>query len=257
MLEASAIARRVTGLVLLGAASTVAVAWACGAWGNLGRQPLQKHVVHKGRVVWILDAKSRFGAERHRWWAHGIADDARERATALHQSIESDADLAAAKRSPFGYVMYRRWPPSWGAFPKLPSDGVDALWMSCEDARGWPLLALHAELKEMWPVSREGPSAWRGGIGLPNYDTWPDVIDMPRALPYLPIWSGFIGDTLFYAAVWAALIFVPGFVRGRRRIRRGLCQRCAYDLRGLTTLGCPECGWRRESHEKTGASAKV
>ena len=30
-----------------------------------------------------------------------------------------------------------------------------------------------------------------------------------------------------------------------RRMRRGHCPRCNYDLRGRIGYGCPECGWRR------------
>src|SRR2546423_2345445 len=30
--------------------------------------------------------------------------------------------------------------------------------------------------------------------------------------------------------------------RERRRLRKGLCRRCAYDLRGNTSAVCPECG---------------
>lgn len=30
-----------------------------------------------------------------------------------------------------------------------------------------------------------------------------------------------------------------------RRMRRGHCPRCDYDLRFKVGSGCPECGWRR------------
>jgi len=65
-------------------------------------------------------------------------------------------------------------------------------------------------------------------------------------LPLLPLWPGFVIDTLFYAAIWFGVFF--GFVSARRfiRVRRGRCRRCGYDLRGELEQGCPECGWQRE-----------
>ncbi len=34
-------------------------------------------------------------------------------------------------------------------------------------------------------------------------------------------------------------------------IRRGICPRCKYDLRGDHPKGCPECGWGREAEAAT------
>ena len=60
-------------------------------------------------------------------------------------------------------------------------------------------------------------------------------------------------DMLFWAAIWA--IFLGFFVgpatlrqewRMRRRMRRGYCPNCGYNLRKDFDTGCPECGWNRE-----------
>ena len=56
---------------------------------------------------------------------------------------------------------------------------------------------------------------------------------------WLPVWSLTL-SLLIYPV--AALITGP--VRRHRRRRRGLCVRCAYDLRGLPEPRCPECGTR-------------
>ena len=84
----------------------------------------------------------------------------------------------------------------------------------------------------------------RGGI---QAGIVPDVMltDQSGALPLIPIWPGFLIDTLFYAAIWLGLFF--GLTSAKRfiRTRRGRCPRCGYDLQGNLSAGCPECGWGR------------
>lgn len=61
------------------------------------------------------------------------------------------------------------------------------------------------------------------------------------SIPYLPLWPGLLGNTLFYGAL--ALIPI-GLLRRRtlrRRARRGLCVACCYEL-GEGVSACPECG---------------
>jgi len=72
--------------------------------------------------------------------------------------------------------------------------------------------------------------------GLPRGSEW-----FRRAAP---IWPGFAINTVFYAAIMWLLFAAPFALRRRSRIRRGLCPKCAYDLRGSTpdSTTCPECG---------------
>lgn len=54
---------------------------------------------------------------------------------------------------------------------------------------------------------------------------------------------GFTLNTLFYAAAWFMCLFGISSTRRILRARRGLCTRCAYDLKGLPQGSpCPECG---------------
>jgi hypothetical protein len=57
-----------------------------------------------------------------------------------------------------------------------------------------------------------------------------------------PMAVGFTAGSVFYGATVLGL--GVGAARGRRfwRRRRGRCQRCGYDLRGLSGGACPECG---------------
>jgi len=87
--------------------------------------------------------------------------------------------------------------------------------------------------------------------------TWPPIVNSGRVsfagailshiqfLPLHPIWSGFAINTIFYATI-LFLPFAPFQVRKYLRVKRGLCIKCGYDLRGDFDSGCPECGLGRE-----------
>ena len=55
------------------------------------------------------------------------------------------------------------------------------------------------------------------------------------------MWPGFAINTVFYAVIlW--LPFAPFQLRRYMRVKRGLCIKCAYDLRHADHSACPECG---------------
>ena len=113
-------------------------------------------------------------------------------------------------------AMARRW-GAQNASMATASDVVEA--------HGWPLVAA-------W--SRLTPAA-QGEV----------------ALPARPIWSGLLIDGAIWGSVLAGLYAstrgARRCVREGRRLRRGCCMRCGYDLRFDLARGCPECGWRREA----------
>ncbi len=59
-------------------------------------------------------------------------------------------------------------------------------------------------------------------------------------LPWLPLWDGLIVNTIIYAGLVLLTWLGLGRLRRRRRVRRGQCAECAYELAGLEV--CPECG---------------
>src|SRR5690606_6816679 len=64
-----------------------------------------------------------------------------------------------------------------------------------------------------------------------------------RRLPIRPYLPGFIVNTLGCAAPLWLLLNAAGFVRRWSRRRRNRCVACGYDLRGLGEKAtCPECG---------------
>lgn len=66
-----------------------------------------------------------------------------------------------------------------------------------------------------------------------------------KFVPMTPIWRGLLLNAAFYAVVWSVpLVFIPWFIRWRCT-RRGGCPNCGYDTAGLQEEGfdtCPECG---------------
>jgi hypothetical protein len=120
-----------------------------------------------------------------------------------------------------------------------------------EHAFGWPFLS-------MWVVW-DAPGFWgwkiAGGIaiedpikenpwmfGFPR-GTGEMVSYTARALPLYPIWWGFLLNTLFFGSIFSPLVFGPSIWRERRRRSRGRCPKCSYDLLVDLDAGCPECGW--------------
>jgi len=79
-----------------------------------------------------------------------------------------------------------------------------------------------------------------GRVAIPM-DRIPEYVSGP-VVKHRILWLGVLGDLSILAA-FAAIIF--SLVKLRREIRRrrpGHCAKCDYDLAGLRTGKCPECG---------------
>ena len=94
---------------------------------------------------------------------------------------------------------------------------------------GWPLHALNAQYGVNGRANMRTTSA--SFVQLAS-----------RRFPVRPLWPGFAINTVFYGGVLWLLFAVPFVLRRWRRIRRGLCPKCAYDLRGTASVACPGCG---------------
>jgi hypothetical protein len=113
---------------------------------------------------------------------------------------------------------------------------------------GWPSLAVGCELYAFngafLPSGQWVFPSWRLGLvrasppgrGRPPY----------LQLPSLPLWPGFALDAGIYSGAWGLVLFMVLSLgrAGKRRMRiaRGRCAACGYDLRGLAGGVCPECG---------------
>ncbi len=106
---------------------------------------------------------------------------------------------------------------------------------------GWPMQCLFAyhyefrsEGKAGYPVFLDSLSWFQDPYGAVN-------------LPYKPLWGRFILSSSIYGLLAFGLWLLPGPLKRRRRMRKGLCLQCKYDLRSDYDAGCPECGCARKS----------
>ena len=104
---------------------------------------------------------------------------------------------------------------------------------------GWPMFAVSGEQFRWRPQgAARDQREYAGMIVFRDKLTW-----MPPSIPYLPvrpIWPGFAINTLFYAAILWMLFAAPFALQRWRRIKRGLCPKCAYPVG--TSDKCTECG---------------
>jgi hypothetical protein len=107
---------------------------------------------------------------------------------------------------------------------------------------GWPLRSLRAE---SWEPQDNPPAPPKAGFTFLSLREGVTLATQPGAMvwiPLKPIEFGFAVDAVFYAVILnAAIWLVPGSVRAMRRTR-GRCDGCGYDLAGVPSGMCPECG---------------
>jgi hypothetical protein len=217
---------RIVVCLILGAVTTVAVAWGSSAIGEANTPAWT--VAHRSEP---LDP----GLERV-WTEHFGS------AHFLTGAFEEET-LISAVELPTVTVWRARMLASRQFFlQSLPQDGVGATASMFIHAAGWPVASFRGEMIF-------GPSIQMHDV-LEFGDT-----RVPTGL----LWPGFAIDTLFYAAIGFGVFF--GFASAKRAIRRarGRCPQCGYDLRGHRhegtpgeprrheglAAGCPECGWQR------------
>ena len=111
---------------------------------------------------------------------------------------------------------------------------------------GWPFGAMWSSFEQQpstgywWFKARDGIVV---GAAPPNPVPGALLSPCERVLPVRVAWGGFAACVVFWAGMWG--LGVVGVPRARRvmRRRRGKCEGCGYDRRGLEAGAmCPECG---------------
>ena len=210
--------RGATALVL-GGLTTVAVAWGCALWTDVGA----------GRA----------------WTEVYRVRGASDRFVFVQQSVALGAAHVQQQDEPLGTFM-RSMP--WTGVQSQNSSPSGSFSVTVVDARGWPFEALRCEFDGL--VNRQTGSGTvqrvRYGLRLePAASTTPGPLRTAKVLPLGPIGVGFAADSVLYGGAWFALLIlgaVPMWLRATGRRRRGECEDCGYDLRGSQHSRCPECG---------------
>lgn len=132
-------------------------------------------------------------------------------------------------------------PPSWSRAHISPSQiEISSGLAYVESAFGWPSNSMFYDIKYSNAGGFFGEII--GGIRFDFRIRDGTYIDSSTNLPFQPIFFGFAINTIFYAALLWLIIPGPCVFRRVIRRRRGLCIKCAYDLRGADHETCPECG---------------
>ncbi len=111
---------------------------------------------------------------------------------------------------------------------------------------GWPFRCVesHHSVEEFFSAAFIEQGPWSSVI---QFEVVLDVVGLKKwtPLPNSPLYLNLAINSLFYGTLAYGLWVIPGVLKRRRRMRRGLCPQCKYDLRGDHDAGCPECGWGR------------
>jgi len=192
--------------LVLGAIVNVAAAWGCTCNEKAGitREITPSEIRDMMSVQSVVD-----------WDDHWPIVAESERRFGLQRVAAYDADdRYGGDPSKLPLPQYRR-PPF-------------LIWVNA----GWPLHALNAQ----YGFEQDSVN------GRPNMRTTSasSIQLASRRFPVRPLWPGFAINTVFYAVVLWLLFAAPFALRRRRRIRRGLCPKCAYPV-GTSDV-CTECG---------------
>jgi hypothetical protein len=115
------------------------------------------------------------------------------------------------------------------------------LYSASVEAFGLPARCLSADTRSTPAERTYGRSGWRHAMWVPADMFVLFGIQNGKRLPLRPIWAGFVGNTLLYAAIaWLLHLVGSGAVRRYIRTRRGLCPACAFPTGASGT--CTECG---------------
>jgi len=138
-----------------------------------------------------------------------------------------------------GDLVYRELRIGFSSLPdrRLP--------LSRQRSFGWPLPAVAAVDHFIEPRLGVRPAAdfsWEMGFPIPDWATHSGLVTRKETthLPIQPLWMGLALNSVVFALMLSGFSLVAGRIRGRFRLRRGVCPSCAYPIG--TSPNCTECG---------------
>jgi hypothetical protein len=241
-------------LTALGAATTTAVAWGIALSRTYERffreakasinvpQRAEDNgppTYHNGIVYW--PAEHQFGITTLRASQREIVNR-----TGTTAELESYSGWGASRRKTLVEVADKpfdsRHPPRNPATESIERRygwPVRSFWLLSQ--REWRNDVIRSTTCEGYFVFDPGSKGRAGDFGARGVQ--PSGPEFAFWLPIYILPLGFTLNTLFYAATWFVPLFGIRIARRTLRARRGLCTRCAYDLKGLApSASCPECG---------------
>ena len=197
----------VSGFLLLGAVATWIVAWSCILiW--------PRHMNQQGERL-LSDA------ENMKYFSRNV----------FRITRFDPANYDGFEYSAVGWTYLAVEPLEW--------DGGNYEFVALfQFSAGWPFRALRGR---HWDSAEQ--SVNQGVLFLPEWID--DRYWQWRLVPFLPCYPillGFVADAVVYAGLLWLLFRGPSFLKRHLRSKRGHCAHCDYDLRGLKTTVCPECG---------------
>lgn len=141
------------------------------------------------------------------------------------------ASLRLSRKSPFGLIAEYGWP-----FTSVRCSVTGTL-LDCSSGKGTLRDAIRLGARE---ISFGSPSdgSWIFGQRFGQYPPGAPFGSIPTGISGV----GFLGNTLFLAAVIYIATLVLGLTKAFRRATRHQCLACGYEV-DVTAIGpCPECG---------------